>query len=73
MKAERKETTVYHGDTPIRKKAASKITGITDDEAETICRGLELLQDSQSEYRTLAAEILRKLDGIRAKKPEGKG
>lgn len=67
MEAERKEKTNCHGDTPIRKEAASKITDIQDEEIEAICKGLEPLKCSRSERRTLAAGILKTLNGIRAK------
>ena len=67
MEAERKEKTNYHGDTPIQKEAASKITDIQDEEIEAICKGLEPLKCSRSERRTLAAGILKTLNVIRAK------
>lgn len=67
MRPERKETTIYHNETLTRKKTVSKITNIKDEEIETICRGLELLQESQDKYSKLAAEMLDTLNGIRQK------
>lgn len=69
MIVERKETAVYHGKTFFLKAAVSKMSKVRDEEIETLCRGLELLQCSQDKYGTLAAELLKSLNGIRAKKP----
>lgn len=65
MIARRRDSATYNGKVfPIVQSeiTLSKMRGY---ELETICKGLELLRDTNDKYRITATDILDALDGIR--------